>query len=56
MDYISIQLTDKDKNPIMPITTTNEIITSDGKTLEQKLQDIINYISGGIENGMEVEY
>lgn len=55
MDYISTQLTDKDGNLMMPVTTTNEILTSDGKNIEQTLNEIKEYIES-LENRTEVKY
>lgn len=55
MDYTQIQLTDNSGNLIMPVTTTNEILTSDGINLEQEIKEIKDYIES-LKNKTEVKY
>ena len=39
----------------MPITTTNEVLTSDGRNVEEILTELQNYIKS-LENKTEVKY
>lgn len=55
MDYTSTQLVDNEGKLLMPITTTNEILTSDGRNLEQEIKEIKDYIES-LENRTEVKY